>query len=92
MTDSDTSEQIDEQPDDTTDSTSTRWAFTNDLLAGWLFLSYALTIAGGAIGWAELEAIPQSFGWGFTILVAAAGTWAFGVDVVERLTGSGGDE
>jgi hypothetical protein len=74
--------------DHQTTSTATRWAYTNDLLAGWVFASFAFIIAASALGRADLEAIPSQFTWGFVLLVAAAGTWAFGVDLLERFGGA----
>jgi len=83
---------------DTTESVSTRWTYTNDLIAGFLVLSFVgyvfartilVPILLGPIELPSLNAFALGvFATGFGIAVA----WTFGAEAVEAWNNKGQDE
>lgn len=83
--------------DETTQSTKTRWAYTNDVAAILLVMSFVLAV--GALGYAvatgevEAELNTGILVYGYVALVLLAGTWLFGSDAIAALNdlrGGGG--
>lgn len=69
--------------DGSTDTTQTRHWLTNDALAAWLLVSFVLTVAAGGLGWIDLGAVPWQWTYPFVLLALGAGTWVFGVGLLE---------
>ena len=74
----------DADSDDQTTSTETRWWATNDVLAGWLLATAPVLIGAGALGILDLASVPQPWTYTWVLLATAAGTWAFGVDLLKQ--------
>ena len=85
--DGDAQTDADSNGDDQTTSTETRWWATNDVLAGWLLATAPVLIGAGAFGVLELASVPQLWTWTWVLLASAAGTWAFGVDLIKQVSG-----
>jgi hypothetical protein len=85
--DSDSTDAEDVDAEGSTETTDTRWWLTNDVLAGWLLISFTVLLAVGGTGWLALDAIPWQLLSAYMILVLGAGTWVFGVGLVERWGG-----
>jgi len=77
--------------DDTTTSTQTRWAYTNDIAAFALIVSVVVALGavayGIATGQIPADAIPTSMiGWAYIVAVLLAATWLFGNDALDALS------
>jgi hypothetical protein len=78
-------------PDDgTTESVQTRWDYTNDIAALLLVTSFAVAVAGVAVGVATgritAELPVGQLVIGYLGLVLLAGVWLFGADAFEAIS------
>lgn len=71
------------EDDSTTDSTRTRYAYTNDLLAGWLVVSFTLLSALHTISVVDLTTLPGTVFAAWISFVGISLAWAFGPDAVD---------
>lgn len=69
--------------DGTTDSTDTRWAYTNDLLAIYLVVTFPVTAWLDMTGYVNLETLPASVFTLYASFVGIALAWAFGPEAVK---------
>jgi len=68
--------------DDTTQSVDTRWAYSNDLLAGLLLGALAASVlASQGLGWFA----PEHVEYAFSAAALLAAIWAFGTESVNAL-------
>lgn len=79
------SEETSDAADDdaTTDSTRTRWRFTNDLLAAILVISVPALATLGAVSDASLGQLPTNLLLTWLLLATVAAAWAFGGRAIE---------
>lgn len=76
----------------TTDE-SRRHYLTNDVLAGWLILTFPGIVAAGASGiyGFDLGVVPQSIRLAYVGVVGTATVWAFGKEALEAWRDAGND-
>lgn len=79
----------DDEPegDAQTESTKTRWWATNDVLAAWVLVVTPLILAAGGRGVIDLSAVPKELLAAWIVIALGAGTWAFGIDLLEYAKG-----
>lgn len=68
--------------DATTDSTATRWDYTNDAIAGWLVVSFTLLSGLHIANLVDLTTLPGTVFAAWVSFVGIALAWAFGPDAV----------
>lgn len=79
--DSSDAPEDDDDGDSVTANTSFRHPYTNDILAGWLIITFTLVFFFDALGWIALGS-PTRMAVGYLTFVGIAVVWTFGAEAL----------
>jgi len=70
-----------------TNETDTRLKWLGSIMAAFTIIAFFGLIYAAALGYASFEPITASIFTVLALLVLAAGTWTFGIDLIDKYTG-----